>query len=149
MVGDIKKHSKFLGVIQKRIAEYGLLGFVRIYDNVSDMAALYMLSNIIVSSSIKPESFGRVAVEAQSMGKIFVGTALGGTLETVKDGETGFLAPPDNERVFAKILLEIMTMPESKKQEISKNAVQNSKKYSLENMYNKTVEFYELIFQAQ
>ncbi|MDR0572069.1 MAG: glycosyltransferase [Rickettsiales bacterium] len=149
MVGDVKKHPKFLETVQKHIAMYKLSEFVKIHDNIVDMPALYTLSNIVVSSSIKPESFGRVAVEAQSMGKIFIGTALGGTLETVENGKTGFLAPPDDETVFAKILLEIMAMSEEEKQVIEHNAIKSSKKYSLDNMYNKTLEFYKLIFETQ
>jgi glycosyltransferase involved in cell wall biosynthesis len=149
MVGDIKKHPKFLRTVQERAFAYELAEFVKIHDNITDMAALYKLSNIIISSSIKPESFGRISIEAQGMGKIFVGTALGGTLETVENGETGFLAPSNDEATFAKVLLEIMAMTEEKKQAIGDNAIENSKKYSLENMYDKTLEFYKLIFETR
>jgi glycosyltransferase involved in cell wall biosynthesis len=44
-----------------------------------------------VSASTEPEAFGRVAVEAQAMGKPIIASAHGGSLETVKDGETGWL----------------------------------------------------------
>jgi glycosyltransferase involved in cell wall biosynthesis len=145
MVGDMKKHPKFLKAVQKYIAKYNLPNFIKIHNNINDITALYTLSNIIVSSSTKAESFGRVSIEAQSMGKIFVGTGLGGTLETVIDGETGFLAPHNDEKAFAKILLEIINMPQEEKDEIGKMAVKNSKKYSLDIMFDRTVEFYEYI----
>ncbi|MDR2760580.1 MAG: glycosyltransferase [Rickettsiales bacterium] len=148
MVGDIKKHPKFLKSLQKHITKYGLSGFIKIHGDINDITALYTLSNIIVSSSTKAESFGRVSIEAQSMGKIFVGTDLGGTLETVIDGETGFLAPHNDERIFARILLKIINMSQQEKDEIGKAAVKNGKKYSLDIMYDKTVEFYEHILRA-
>jgi glycosyltransferase involved in cell wall biosynthesis len=149
MIGDMKKHSSLLRTVQKQIFRYGLSGFIKIHDNINDMTALYALSSIVISSSIKPESFGRVSIETQSMGKIFVGTALGGTLETVQDGKTGFLAPYSDERVFAKVLLQIMNMSEEERAAIGENGIENGKKYSLEVMYGKTVEFYRSIFEGQ
>jgi glycosyltransferase involved in cell wall biosynthesis len=147
MIGDTKKHSRFIKTIQKHIFKYDLSGFIRIHDNINDMTALYTLSSIVVSSSVKPESFGRISIETQSMGKIFVGTALGGTLETVQNGRTGFLAPYNDEKTFARILLQIMNMSEEEKMVIEKNVKENSKKYSLDNMYDKTVNFYKNIFE--
>jgi glycosyltransferase involved in cell wall biosynthesis len=149
MIGDIKKHSGFLKAIQRYIFKHDLSSFIKIHDNINDMAALYTLSSIVVSSSVKPESFGRISVETQSMGKIFIGTALGGTLETVQDGKTGFLVPHNDEKFFAKILLQIINMSEKDKMAIGENAKENSKKYSLDNMYDKTVNFYKNIFEKQ
>jgi glycosyltransferase involved in cell wall biosynthesis len=149
MVGDMKKHKRFLKTIQRYIFKHDLFGFIKIHENISDITSLYAISNIIVSSSIKPESFGRISIEAQSMGKIFVGTALGGTLETVQNGENGFLAPVDDEKGFAKILLKALNMSEEEKAKMGANAIENSKKYSLDAMYEKTVKFYSDIFKKQ
>ena len=52
---------------------------------------VYKVSDIIVSASIEPEAFGRVAVEAQSMEKLIIASNIGGSNETVNDGKTGFL----------------------------------------------------------
>ena len=41
------------------------------------MPLAYSISDIVVSSSIEPEAFGRVAVEAQAMQKPIVATKLG------------------------------------------------------------------------
>ena len=43
------------------------------------MPLAYKISDLIVSASIKPESFGRVAVEAQSMEKPIVASDIGGS----------------------------------------------------------------------
>ena len=55
-----------------------------------------MLGDVIVMPSIEPEPFGRLIVEAQSLGKIVVGFDHGGVSETIINGETGFLAEPKN-----------------------------------------------------
>ena len=49
------------------------------------MALAYKVADIIVSSSIEPEAFGRVAIEAQSMEKIIIASNIGGSNETVID----------------------------------------------------------------
>ncbi|MGH7090163.1 MAG: glycosyltransferase family 4 protein, partial [Stellaceae bacterium] len=38
-------------------------------EDCRDMAALYMLADVVVSASTEPEGFGRIAVEAQAMGR--------------------------------------------------------------------------------
>ncbi|MDR2777874.1 MAG: glycosyltransferase family 4 protein, partial [Rickettsiales bacterium] len=141
LIGDIKKNCGYVEKIKKRIYKYDLQGLVKIHENINDMPALYVLSNIIVSSSIQPESFGRTSIEAQSMGKIFVGTALGGTLETVTDGETGFLAPSDDARGFAMILDRIINLPAEEKLIISEKSRQNVvDNFSFDAMYQKMLD---------
>ena len=57
----------------------------------NDVPALMNSADVVVSPSIKPESFGRVCVEAQAAGRPVLATALGGPAETVTDGVTGWL----------------------------------------------------------
>ena len=47
------------------------------------MKLAYKVSDIVVSSSIEPEAFGRVAVEAQSMEKLIIASNIGGSNETI------------------------------------------------------------------
>lgn len=61
----------------------------------SDLAAM----DILAFPSIRRESFGRVAAEAQACGVPVVASRDGGTPETIIEGESGFLAPPGD--VFA------------------------------------------------
>ena len=49
--------------------QYRLINQVKFIDHCKDMALAYKVSDIVVSASIEPEAFGRVAVEAQSMQK--------------------------------------------------------------------------------
>ena len=43
------------------------------------MPLAYKISDIVVSTSIEPEAFGRVAVEAQSMQKLILASNIGGS----------------------------------------------------------------------
>ncbi|MFH2099877.1 MAG: glycosyltransferase, partial [Pseudomonadota bacterium] len=69
-----------------------------------DMPAAFLACDLAVSASTHPEAFGRVAVEAQAMGRPVAATAHGGSLETVVHGQTGWLFPPNDARAFARTL---------------------------------------------
>jgi glycosyltransferase involved in cell wall biosynthesis len=73
----------------------------------------------VVSASTDPEAFGRVAVEAQAMGKPVVATRHGGSLETVLDGETGWLIEPGNARQLAAALDAALAMDAAERQAIA------------------------------
>ena len=51
------------------VARYNLNRKVKFINHCKEMPLAYSLADVVVSSSIEPEAFGRVAVEAQSMGK--------------------------------------------------------------------------------
>jgi glycosyltransferase involved in cell wall biosynthesis len=149
LIGDTLKKPKYVKQIEVLTYKYGLQGFVKIHNNISDMPALYSLSNILVSASVKPESFGRISIEAQAMEKIFIGTAIGGTLETVLDGETGFLVPENNEREFARILDKVITMPEEEKKKIVKQGRERVvKNFAFDNFYGKLLKLYERVLNS-
>lgn len=149
IIGDDKKKPKYVKYIEKLIYKYNLQKNVGIYGNISDMPALYKLSNVVVSSSIKPESFGRIAIEAQAMKRIFIGTAIGGTLETVNDGVTGFLVPENNAKLFAKILDEVLELSVEKKDKITNNGrkyvIDN---FSIDSMYNSLINIYNKVLES-
>ena len=143
LVGDIKKKPKYVKYIEKLIYKYDLQRNVKIFNTISDMPALYKISNIVISSSIKPESFGRVAIETQSMKKIFIGTNIGGTLETVINDETGFLAPYNDIKGFAEILNKVMDLNEDEQSKITEKARKSVEdNFTIDKMYNSLVNIY-------
>jgi glycosyltransferase involved in cell wall biosynthesis len=88
--------------LERASASAGLGGRVRLIDACADMPAAYMLADVVVSASIVPEAFGRVAVEAQAMGRPVVATDHGASRETVAPGETGWLVPPRDAAALAR-----------------------------------------------
>lgn len=79
----------------------GALDVVRLVGGCDDMAAAYKLASVVVSASTRPEAFGRVAVEAQAMGRPVIATDHGGARETVARGQTGWLYPPGDAAALA------------------------------------------------
>ncbi|HSR73763.1 MAG TPA: glycosyltransferase family 4 protein [Sulfurovum sp.] len=62
----------------------------------SKVAEIYALSDVVVSSSKKPESFGRSVAEALALNTPVVATNHGGVLDIILEGENGFFYPVGN-----------------------------------------------------
>lgn len=70
-----------------------------------DLANLYAGARAVIVPS--KEEFGITAVEAQASGRPVIAAAAGGTLETVLDGQTGWLAILDDVESFAQAIESI------------------------------------------
>lgn len=104
LAGTDTGHEDFSESLKKRVVELGLEGKVRIVNPTPYMTEAYMLSHIVVIPSAKPESFGRVSVEAQAMGKIVIATDHGGVRETLVPNETGYLVWPNDPKAMGDAL---------------------------------------------
>jgi len=79
----------------------GIAERVRMVGNCDDMPAAMMLSDVVVHASVRPEAFGRVVIEAQAMGRPVIASDLGGPVETVEHGVTGWRVPPGDAAALA------------------------------------------------
>src|SRR6185437_11755619 len=94
--------------LEKAIAASGGSTTFRFVDDCADMAAAYMLADIVISASTQPEGFGRVIIEAQAMGRPVIATAHGGAQETITPGDTGWLVPPGDAAALAAALAQAL-----------------------------------------
>jgi len=70
----------------------------------SRVAEIYALSDVVVSSSKKPESFGRSVAEAIAVNTPVVATGHGGVLDIIQEGVNGYFYPVgDADALAAKI----------------------------------------------
>ena len=111
-----------------------------------EMANIYALSDIVISSSTDPEAFGRIAVEAQSMGKFVIASNHGGSVETVIDNETGYLYSPQNHEELADRIIKSIEQHKYSSSNVSEACIKNVKEnYTVESMCKETFEFYKTI----
>lgn len=96
LVGGHDANSGYVREVQALARASGLGERVRFAGVCDDMPAAYQLADVVVAPSIGPEAFGRVAVEAQAMGKPVIVTNIGGLPETIMPAATGWLVPPDD-----------------------------------------------------
>ena len=92
------------------VERYNLNKKIRFIQHCKEMPLAYSLADVVVSASIEPEAFGRVSVEAQSMGKPIIASNIGGSKETVVNKKTGFLYKHDDPRELAKILNTVIQL---------------------------------------
>ena len=100
-------YSKKLLLLVER---YRLGKKITFIEHCKEMPLAYALSNLVVSSSIEPEAFGRVAVEAQAMNKPIVASDIGGSRETVLNGKSGLLYKFNDPKELAKAINKIIKM---------------------------------------
>tara|TARA_B100000579_G_scaffold53165_1_gene37132 strand:- start:1809 stop:2963 length:1155 start_codon:yes stop_codon:yes gene_type:complete len=124
--------------------QYRLNSQVKFIDHCKDMALAYKVSDIVVSASIEPEAFGRVAVEAQSMEKLIIASNIGGSNETIINGKTGFLFESGNAKSLSKKIIQAITMDETSLELIGKEGRKNIiKKFNVEKMCFSTYSEYK------
>ena len=100
-------YSKKLSLLVER---YRLGKKITFIEHCKEMPLAYTLSNLVVSCSIEPEAFGRVAVEAQAMNKPIVASDIGGSRETVLNGKSGLLYKFNDPKELAKAINKIIKM---------------------------------------
>ncbi|MAW17267.1 MAG: glycosyl transferase family 1 [Pelagibacteraceae bacterium] len=132
--------KKLINLVQR----YGLNKKIQFINHCKEMPLAYSLSNIIVSSSILPEAFGRVSVEAQAMGKPVVASNIGGSKETILKGKSGFLYNHDDPRELAKILNDVMELDQESLNLMGSEGRKNiTKKFDVEGMCDSTLREYK------
>ena len=130
------------------VEQYRLQNHIRFIDKCELMPLAYKVSDIVVSSSIEPEAFGRVPVEAQAMEKPIIASNIGGSTETIVDDKTGFLFESGKSEALCKKLIHVLNLDESTLKFIGiegrKNVV---KKFNIEKMCFSTYSEYKKIIK--
>jgi glycosyltransferase involved in cell wall biosynthesis len=124
--------------------QYRLTNQIKFIDHCDDMALAYKVSDIIISPSIEPEAFGRVAVEAQSMEKLIIASNIGGSNETIINEKTGFLFEAGDADSLSKKIISAITMDEMSLELMGKEGRKNVlKKFNVEKMCFSTYSEYK------
>ncbi len=77
---------------------------------------LYARAQAFLFTSIWPEPFGRVLVEAMASGLVVIGTATGGAAEILSGEENALTFPPGNASSLAQQMVRLMDSPSLRKQ---------------------------------
>ncbi len=145
-VGSDQGRVEYVAELKEQIKTLSPQTSVLMVKSCSDMPALYLMSDIIVNASIVPESFGRTVTEAQAMGRIVVASAHGGACETIQDGKTGFLVPPENVDALAQCLDKVLDMSVDERQKIQAAGISSVReRFSVQSMCAQTIELYKKV----
>ena len=143
VVGDDQGRLGLRAELTAAIAKAGLEDVVRLVGHCDDMPAAYLLADIAVAPSLKPEPFGRTAVEPQAMGRLVLAADHGATRETVEEGVTGWRVPPGDPQAWADALDRALSLsPEARAAMGQAGMARARRLYSVEAMCAATQEVY-------
>ena len=144
LVGSDQGRARYSEELRNLIAAKGLEGRVWIVDHCNDMAAAYMLANVVVSPSLEPEAFGRTIGEAQALGRPIVASAHGGALEQVIEGVTGSLFKPGDADDLAARLRWALTLSTHEREQVAAAAITHIRNnFTKQRMTGATLSVYE------
>ena len=126
------------------VEQYRMNNQIKFIDHCKNMALAYQISDFVVSASIEPEAFGRVAVEAQSMEKLIIASNIGGSNETIINDKTGLLFESGNSRSLSKKIIQGLIMDETSLKIMGNEGRKNIiKKFNVEKMCFSTYSEYK------
>ncbi|TVS00432.1 MAG: glycosyltransferase [Rhodospirillales bacterium] len=144
LLGSDQGRRSYRAELEGEIVKAGLGGVVRIIDRADDLAAAYMLSDVVVSASTEPEAFGRVLVEAQALGRPVIGSDHGGSRETVLPGVTGWLTPPGDADALAAAIDEALSLAVADRHRLGEAAMAHVRThFTRERMCRETLAVYD------
>ena len=147
ILGSDQGRDQYKKKLLKLCDNYNLTDQIKFIKHCDDMALAYKVSDIVISSSIEPEAFGRVAVEAQSMEKIVIASNIGGSNETVIDEKTGFLFNSGDVNSLSQKIMKILNTDETTLKSIGIEGRKNViNKFNVEKMCFSTYSEYKKLF---
>ena len=142
-VGDDQGRTYYTQELQEAISAKGLDGRFGFIKHITDVPALMMISDVVVSASLEPEAFGRIAAEGEAMGRIVVASDIGGSLENIKDGITGRHFKSGDAESLAKALRWALNLSEAERKKMGEAATQFVKEnFTKQIMCDKTLAVY-------
>ncbi len=110
LVGSDQGRHRYSDALRVQAERLGIAERVRMVGQCDDMPAALMLSDVVVHASTQPEAFGRVVIEAQAMARPVIAADLGGPVETVTQGETGWRVAPGDAEALAAAITRVLGM---------------------------------------
>jgi glycosyltransferase involved in cell wall biosynthesis len=114
---------------------------VRFVGSRGDLPIFYAMSDLLVSCSRKPESFGRSLLESMAMGTPVITPALGGALDIINENQNGLFYQANSHEDLANTILRGLQI-EWDVSAIQKTATET---FSLNRMIDGTLKVYEEI----
>ncbi|HRD28868.1 MAG TPA: glycosyltransferase, partial [Caulobacter sp.] len=148
--GDDQGRTDYREEILAAIAAAGLEDCVKVVGHCDDMPAAFLLADVALLPTLKPESFGRTAVEPQVMERPVIVSDHGGARETVVDGETGWRAPPGDVAAWARAMKTAIEAGGERRRAMGElGAARARRLYSVDAMCDATLEVYARVLEAR
>ncbi|MBI2166828.1 MAG: glycosyltransferase [Candidatus Omnitrophica bacterium] len=134
--------TKYTREIERTVVRLGLERNVKMLGTRRDIPELLREADLLVLSSLVPESFGRVLIEAGAVGTACVATRLGGVVDIIEDGKEGLLVPPGDEDALADAMERLLTHRDEAGRMAQALRKKVETQFTLDQMTEKTLEVY-------
>ena len=95
--------------LKKIINKYKLNENVLLIGEVRKIILAYAVMDIVVIPSIRPESFGNVALEAMNLKKPIISSNIGGMLDQIVEDKNGYFYEKDNYNILGKKITSLLS----------------------------------------
>ena len=123
-----------------QVSANGRIKFLGWREDIDEIMPVF---DMLVLPSLN-EGMGRVLVEAMAAGKPVVASRVGGIPDLVRDGETGYLVPPADEKALADGIKKLLDDP-GKAWEMGQQGRKLCQQFSLEAMIKKLDDLYSVL----
>ena len=148
--GDDQGRTKYTEGLYNKIKDYDMIGCYTFIRHTDDVPALMKACDIVVSASLEPEAFGRIAAEGEAMGEIVLASNIGGSLDNLKDGITGRHFISGDADDLANKLTWALDLPEGERKKISQAAQDFVKEnFTKQIMCDKTLNVYRNLINSE
>jgi glycosyltransferase involved in cell wall biosynthesis len=146
LVGSHQGRHAYARELELRSLRLGIAERVRLVGQCDDMPAALMLSDVVVHASTKPEAFGRVVIEAQAMARPVIAADLGGPVETVRHGETGWRVKPGDPDALAAAIATALDLDPAARAALGARA--RTSVPTVQAMQDATLDVYEAVLRG-
>jgi len=143
LVGSAQGRERYAASLVQQAERLGIGGRVRLVGHCDDMKTALMLSDVVVHASTEPEAFGRVVIEAQAMGRPVIAADLGGPVETVVEGITGWRVKPGDPGALAAAIDHVLRLDAGELRALGERA--RASVPTLDAMCDATLDVYEAV----
>src|SRR5881397_2012054 len=134
--------------VRRRVKEMGLEPRVLMTGFRRDVPEVMAALDVLVLPSTRSEAMSQVIPQALAVGTPVVGTAVGGTPELIRDGETGRLVPPADAPALAAAILDLLRDPERARALARRGQALVLARHSIDAAMARTLEVYAAVRAA-
>ena len=135
-------------ILKKAKERYRLKKIIKFIDHCDEMPVAYKIANLVCSCSTEPEAFGRISVEAQSMGIPIIASDIGGSTETIVKDKTGYLFTSGDSNALTNAIIMVMQKDYNSLKSIGFEGRKNIlKKFDVDKMCHTTFTEYKKLIE--
>ncbi len=137
-----------LANLRKLVLELDLEHYVQYTGDIEEIKAAIKGLDVVVLASAQPEPFGGVVIEAMALARPVVATGIGGTVEQVVDGVTGYLVAPGDSLAMADAIEKLLVSSERRRSYGENGRERFLERFEFEHFYQTILDLYGQVLPA-